>query len=123
MKINRTVQFLVRLFIAIIILGITAFFTPGFELNNLVVLAIAVCILTFVDFFIGNFTRLFYHPYMKLIIGFVLACLALYYVQYFLIGYTLSLIPIVLGAIVYGLVDYMLPNEEDKSKTKQEQPA
>lgn len=117
MKINRTVQFVGRLIIAIIVLGITAFFTPGFEWDSVGILATAVVVLTIVDFFIGNFTRLFYHPYMKLIIGFILACIALYLVQYILIGYTLSLIPIVLGAIVYGLVDYMLPNEDDKNNS------
>lgn len=116
MKINKTVQFIGRLLIAIIVLGITAFFTPGFELSSIGILAAAIGILTFVDFFIGSFTRLFYHPYMKLIIGFILAAIALYLVQYILIGYTLSLVPIVLGAIVYGLVDYMLPNEEENGK-------
>ena len=112
MKINKSIQFIGRFITATIILGITAFFTPGFDYNNLWILASAVLILTVVDFFIGCFTRLYYHPYLKLLIGFVLAAIALYLVQYIIIGYTLSLVPIVLGAIVYGLVDYMLPNEE-----------
>ena len=112
MKINKSIQFIGRFITATIILGITAFFTPGFDYNNLWILAGAVLILTVVDFFIGCFTRLYYHPYLKLLIGFVLAAIALYLVQYIIIGYTLSLVPIVLGAIVYGLVDYMLPNEE-----------
>lgn len=116
MKINKMVQFIGRLLIAVVVLGITAFFTPGFELNSIWILVSAITILTFVDFFIGSFTRLFYHPYMKLIIGFILAAITLYLVQYTLIGYTLSLLPIVLGAIVYGLVDYMLPNEEEQIK-------
>lgn len=116
MKISKTVQFIGRLLIAIVVLGITAFFTPGFELNNSWVLVSAIAVLTGVDFFIGSFTRLFYHPYMKLIIGFILSSIALYLVQYILIGYTLSLVPIVLGAVVYGLVDYMLPNEEYNAK-------
>lgn len=112
MKINKSIQFIGRIITSIIVLGITAFFTPGFDLANVSILAGAVIILTIVDFFIGCYTRLYYHPYLKLLIGFILATIALYLVQYFIIGYTLSLVPIVLGAIVYGLVDYMLPNEE-----------
>lgn len=112
MKINKSIQFIGRIVTAVIILGITAFFTPGFDISNLWILASAVALLTVVDFFIGCYTRLFYHPYLKLLIGFVLSAVALYLVQYIIIGYTLSLVPIVLGAIIYGLVDYMLPNEE-----------
>ena len=112
MKINKRIQFIGRLIIAVIVLGITAFFTPGFDNSSLWILSISVIILTSFDFSIGCYTKLFYHPYLKLLIGFILSGIALYIVQYFTIGYILSLITIVLGAIVYGLVDYMLPNEE-----------
>lgn len=112
MKINKSIQFIGRFLTAIVILGITAFFTPGFELENLWILIVSIVLLSSIDFFIGTFTRLFYHPYLKFLIGFVLSGIALYLVQYFVIGYTLSLVPIVLGSVVYGLVDYMLPNEE-----------
>ena len=112
MKINRSIQFIGRFITSIIVLGITAFFTPGFDISNLWILATAISLLTIIDFCIGCFTHLFFHPYVKLIIGIILSAIALYVVQYFVIGYILSFIPIVLGAIVYGLVDFMLPNEE-----------
>ena len=116
MKINKSIQFIGRLIAAIIVLGITAFFTPGFILSNIGILAAAIIILVLVDFLLGCFTKLFYHPYIKLFIGFVLSGIALYLVQYFIIGYILSFIPIALGALVYGLVDYMLPNEDNLKK-------
>ena len=112
MNINKSIQFIGRLLSSSIILGITAFFTPGFYSNNMWLLFLSIILLTSVDFFIGTFTRLFFHPYLKLLIGFLLSGISLYLVQYLIIGYTLSLLPIVLGAVVYGLVDYMLPNEE-----------
>lgn len=111
MKINKSIQLIGRFVCAIIILGITAFFTPGFTIENLWVLAIAVVALSLVDFFIGCFTPLFSHPFIKFFIGAVLAGISLYLVQYFIIGYVLSTIAIILGAIVFGLVDYMLPSE------------
>ena len=96
MKINRSIQFIGRLITSVLVLGVTAFFTPGFTFSSVWILAIAI----------------YFHPFIKLIIGFVLAGIALFLVQYFVIGYLLSPLSIFLGALVYGLVDYMLPNEE-----------
>ena len=118
MKIDKSLQFFGRLITAIAILGITAFFTPGFAINYLLILIMAILILTSIDFVIGCFTRLYYHPYIKFIIGFVLAFIALYLIQYFIVGYTLSFIPIILGAIVFGLVDYILPSDEINKSDK-----
>lgn len=116
MKINRSIQFIGRLITAIIILGITAFFTPGFNLESIWTLVIAIAALSIVDFCVGCFTKLFYHPFAKFFIGAILAGVTLYLVQYFTIGYILSLISIILGAIVFGLVDYMLPSEDMEEK-------
>ena len=116
MKINRSIQFIGRLITSILVLGITAFFTPGFTISSIWILALAVAILTVVDFLIDNFTKLYYHPFIKFIIGFVLAGVALFLVQYFAIGYMLSFLSLFLGALVYGLVDYMLPSENHTEK-------
>ena len=118
MKINRSIQFIGRLLAAILILGITAFFTPGFTLSSIWILALAIIILTILDFLIDNFTKLYFHPFIKFIIGFVLSGVSLFLVQYFVIGYMISALSIFLGALVYGLVDYMLPNEEHKFDAK-----
>lgn len=112
MRINKPLQFFGRLITAIIVLGITAFFTPGFEISKVWILASAIVILVLIDFFIDCFTKIFYHPYIKLILGFILASISLFLVQYIIIGYALSYISIILGALVYGLVDYILPSEE-----------
>ena len=115
MKINRSIQFIGRLLAAILILGITAFFTPGFTLSSIWILALAIIILTILDFLIDNFTKLYFHPFIKFILGFILAGVALFLVQYFVIGYMISALSIFLGALVYGLVDYMLPSEEHET--------
>ena len=112
MKINRSIQFIGRLITSILILGITAFFTPGFTASSIWILALSIAILTIVDFLIDNFTKIYFHPFVKFFIGFILSGIALFLVQYFVIGYMMSAISIFLGALVYGLVDYMLPSEE-----------
>ena len=112
MKVDRSLQFICRLITAIAILGITAFFTPGFKMSTLVILITEIAVLTVADFLLGCFTKLYCHPYIKFILGFILSGIALYMVQYFIIGYTLSYIPIILGAIIFGLVDYILPSND-----------
>ena len=118
MKINRSIQFIGRLITSILVLGITAFFTPGFTFSSIWILALAVIVLTVFDFLIDNFSRLYYHPFVKFIIGFILSGISLFLVQYFVIGYMLSLLSIFLGALVYGLVDYMLPSEEHEASVQ-----
>ena len=112
MKINRSIQFIGRLVASALILGVTAFFTPGFTSSSIWILALTVIVLTTVDFLIDNFTKLYFHPMIKFILGFILSGLALFLVQYFVVGYMLSFVSLFLGALIYGLVDYMLPNEE-----------
>ena len=51
-------QILGRLVTAAIVLAITAFFTPGFTINNIWTLAIAAIVLTIIDYLIVKFTGL-----------------------------------------------------------------
>ena len=113
---NKIPQFVGRLITAIIVLGITAFFTPGFTASSIWMVALAVLLLTVFDFVISTFTALFTHPIVKGIIGFVLCTITLYVVQYVVTGYGISWIAALLGALVYAIVDYMLPAEEDAVK-------
>lgn len=116
MKKNKIPQFVGRLITAIVILGITAFFTPGFTASSIWVVALAVLLLTVFDFAIGTFTSLFSHPIVKGIIGFVLCTITLYVLQYVVTGYGISWISALLGALVYAIVDYMLPAEEENNE-------
>lgn len=107
---NKSIQFIVRLITAIIILGITAFFTPGFNSSNIIVIAVTVLALTSIDFLISTFTKITEKPIIKGIIGFVLCLASLYVMQYIVNGYAISWISAILGALVYAIVDYMFPN-------------
>ena len=51
-------QILGRLVTAAIVLAITAFFTPGFSINNIWALALAAIILTAMDYLIVRFTTI-----------------------------------------------------------------
>ena len=105
-------QVIGRLVTAAIVLAITAFFTPGFSINNIWSLAIAAIVLTLIDYLIVKFTGLDATPFGKGFVGFILAAVTLYVTQYFVAGYSISWIAAIIGALIYGVVDYIIPGEQ-----------
>lgn len=105
-------QIVGRLIVAAIVLGITAFFTPGFSINNIWALALAAVVLTVMDYLIVKFTGLHASPFGKGFVGFILAAVTLYLTQFFVAGYSISWMAAIIGALIYGVVDYLIPGEQ-----------
>ena len=109
---NVVGQIVGRLIAAAVILGITAFFTPGFSINNIGALALAAIVLTAMDYLIVKFTGLQAMAFGKGFVGFVLAVVILYATQFFVAGYSVSWMSAIIGALIYGVIDYILPGEQ-----------
>lgn len=105
-------QIIGRLIAAAVILGVTAFFTPGFTINNFWSLALAAIVLTVMDYLIVKFTGLQAMAFGKGFVGFVLAVVILYATQFFVAGYAISWMSAIIGALIYGVIDYILPGEQ-----------
>lgn len=105
-------QIVGRLVTAAIVLAVTAFFTPGFQISNIWALAAAAIVLTIIDYLIVKFTGLHASPFGKGFVGFVLSAVVLYVTQYFVAGYSISWMAAIIGAVIYGVVDYFLPGEQ-----------
>lgn len=105
-------QIVGRLVTAGIVLAITAFFTPGFQINSFWALAAAAVVLTVLDYLIIKLTGLHASPFGKGFVGFVLSAVVLYVTQYFVAGYAISWIAAIVGALVYGVVDYFIPGDQ-----------
>ena len=110
---SSIMQILGRLIAAAVILAITAFFTPGFQINNIWSLAVAAIVLTLLDYLIAKFTGLHASPFGKGFVGFVLSVAVLYITQYFVTGYSISWMSAIIGALIYGIIDYFLPGQQD----------
>lgn len=106
-------QILGRMITAAIVLAITAFFTPGFAINNIWTLAIAAVVLTVLDYLIIKFTGLHASPFGKGFVGFILSAVVLYVTQYFVAGYSISWMAAIIGALIYGIVDYLIPGNQE----------
>ena len=105
-------QILGRFIASAVVLAITAFFTPGFSINNIWTLAIAAIVLTFVDYLIMKLTGLQASPFGKGFVGFALAAIILYVTQFFVAGYSISWMAAIIGALIYGVVDYFIPGNQ-----------
>lgn len=112
-KTSTVWQVIGRLVAAAIVLAITAFFTPGFTINNIWSLIIAAVVLSIIDYLIVKFTGLHASPFGKGFVGFALAAITLYVTQFFVAGYSISWIAAIIGALIYGVVDYFLPGNQE----------
>lgn len=108
---NTFVQMILRFITSAVILAITAFFTPGFTINNIWTLALASVVLTVIDYLIVTFTGLRTSAFGKGFVGFLLAVAVLYVTQYFVAGYSISWMAAIIGALIYGVVDYFIPDQ------------
>ena len=45
-------------------------------------------------------------------VGFVLAAVTLYATQFFVSGYSISIMAAIIGALIYGVIDYIIPGEQ-----------
>lgn len=108
----RTMTFgslLTRLITSAIILGITAFFTPGFQIASLWTLALAAIVLTVIDYLANTVFSFNISAFGSGIIGFIVAGIVLYSVQFFVSGYSISWILAIVGAVIYGIVSAIIP--------------
>ena len=105
-------QIIGRFIASAVVLAITAFFTPGFSINNIWTLAIAAIVLTVADYLIMKFTGLQASPFGKGFVGFALAAIILYVTQFFVAGYSISWMAAIIGALIYGVVDYFIPGNQ-----------
>ena len=110
---STTWQIVGRFIAATVVLAITAFFTPGFQINSFWSLILAAVVLTVLDYVVSKITGLQVSPFGKGFIGFVLSAIILYITQYFVSGYSISWLSAIIGALIYGIIDYFIPGEQE----------
>ena len=105
-------QIVGRFIVSAIILGITAFFTPNFSISNIWALGLAAIVLSVMDYLIVKLTGLQAVAFGKGFVGFVLAVVTLYATQFFVAGYSISWVAAIIGALIYGVIAYIMPGEQ-----------
>ncbi|MBQ9267865.1 MAG: phage holin family protein [Clostridia bacterium] len=95
-----------------VVLAITAFFTPGFQISSIWTLALAAVVLTAMDYLINMVIGVDAKPFGRGIIGFILAAVILYATQFFVAGYSISWVSAIIGAVIYGIVASFIPGKQ-----------
>ena len=101
-----------RLITSAIILGITAFFTPGFEISSLWTLVLAAVVLTIIDYLVNTVFNIEIGAFGHGIIGFIVAVGVFYATQFFVSGYSISWASAIIGAIIYGIIAAIIPGRQ-----------
>lgn len=102
-----------RFITSAIVLAITAFFTPGFEISSFWTLVLAAVVLTIMDYLINMVIGIDASPFGRGIIGFVVSATILYATQFFVSGYSISWISAIVGALIYGIVASIVPGKQN----------
>lgn len=103
---------IIRLIASAVVLAITAFLIPGFSISGVGSLIVAAIVLTIMDYLFVKLLGIEASPFGRGIVGFIAAALILYLTQFFVAGYSISVLSAVIGAIVYGIVTYLIPGSE-----------
>lgn len=102
----------IRLITTMIVVGLAAFFTPGFSINSLGALFIASIVIAIMDYVIIKFTGVNATPFGRGIVGFIVSALILYATRYLVDGFNISVFGAIVGALVIGIIDAIIPGDE-----------
>lgn len=102
-------HFILRVVVGAIVLAITAALTPGFAISNIWALIIGAIVLAALDYLATRFLGVNATPFGRGISGFIMAAIIIYITQFFVAGYAVSLWGAIIGALVYGIVDAIIP--------------
>lgn len=102
-------ELLIRLLVTAIVVGIAAFVTPGFTIDNLWSLLLAAAVIAVLDYLIQRFTGVNATPFGRGITGFIVAAIILYATRFIVPGFEISMWGAIIGALVIGIIDVIMP--------------
>ncbi|NMB26914.1 MAG: phage holin family protein [Tissierellia bacterium] len=102
-------EILIRILVTAIVVGIAAFLTPGFSINNLWSLLLAAVVIALLDYLVQKFAGVNASPFGRGISGFIVAAIILYATKFIVPGFNISVWGAIIGALVIGVVDVIIP--------------
>lgn len=105
-------EMLLRVLITSIVIGVAAFFTPGFSINGLGSLLIAAVVIGVLNYLIQKFTGIDASPFGRGLTGFLVAVIILYVTKFIVPGFHISLWGSIIGALVIGIIDAIIPGRQ-----------
>lgn len=104
-------EIIIRLIVTAIVVGIAAFLTPGFSIDNLWSLIMAAVVIAVLDYLVQKFTGVNASPFGRGIMGFIVAAIILYATKFIVPGFNISVWGAIIGALVIGIIDVIIPGK------------
>ncbi|KAB3535510.1 phage holin family protein [Alkaliphilus pronyensis] len=102
---------IIRFIVSAIVIAIAAFLTPGFSIDGLWSVLIAALVITIIDYVIFKVAKFDATPFGRGFTGFIVAAIVIYVTQFFVPAMGVTVIGAILGAIVIGLIDMVIPGK------------
>lgn len=106
---HSVIRFIIRFVVAALVLLVTSYFVPGFVINGYVTAIIAALVIAALDHLVERVFRIEASPFGKGVSGFIISAIIIYAAQYVVPGMHVTLLGAVIGAVVIGLIDAILP--------------
>lgn len=106
---GSVVGFIIRFVVAAVVLLVTSWLVPGFSIRGFWTALIAALIISAIDYLIGRLFNFDAAPFGRGISGFLVSAAIIYFTQYFVGNMAVSIWGALIGALVIGLIDMLLP--------------
>jgi putative membrane protein len=104
------IGFVIRFGAAALVLWVTSYLISGFTIKGgAVSLIIAALVISAADYLVEKLFKIDASPFGNGIKGFIVSAVILYSAQYFVPGMEVSFMGAIVGALVIGLIDTILP--------------
>ncbi|MDQ2086430.1 phage holin family protein [Herbivorax sp. ANBcel31] len=102
-------HFIIRVVVGTVVLAITSYMTQGLTITGFWPLIIGGFVLAGIDYLATKILGVDATPFGRGITGFILAAAIIYATQYFVSGFVVSFWGAVIGALIYGIIDAVIP--------------
>ncbi len=103
------IGFVIRFGVATVVLMVTAVFVPAFKLRGFMSALVAALVISAADYLVEKLFKMDAAPFGRGIKGFVVSAIIIYLAQYFVPGMEVTILGAVIGALVIGMIDAILP--------------
>lgn len=100
-----------KLVITAIVLVVVSLLTPGFSIRGLWSFLIAAVVISILDYLAGKLMGVDASPFGKGLAGFLISAVIIYVTQFFVPNMSVSIIGALLGALVIGILDAIIPSK------------
>lgn len=101
--------FILRIIVNSIVLLVVSYFVPGFTIRGWWPAILAALVIAVLDFAVSAIFKKDASPFGRGISGFLIAAIIIYLTQFFVAGVAISIWGALIGALLIGLADLIIP--------------